>query len=219
MLRTLALGPAHGDAVDNLWTFVSQLRHKVERDPARPQRIVTEPGLGYRFRSNESYVPSARCQVVRSERAHGQKTTPRGSAASRGSLRLQRRYPVTTRCTLQIPLPTCVATRREALWHACAVAEVVTALDVDPTRGLTPAEAAARLATHGPNSLSEGAREPWWADVVLLQAGDRLVADLRLIEATALRLDESSLTGESVPVAKQAEAVLAPQTELRVLSG
>ena len=44
-------GPAYEDAVDNLRTFVGQLRRKVERDPARPQRIVTEPGLGYRFRS------------------------------------------------------------------------------------------------------------------------------------------------------------------------
>jgi two-component system, OmpR family, KDP operon response regulator KdpE len=47
------LGPAYDDAVDNLRTFVAQLRRKIERDPARPQRIVTEPGLGYRFRSNE----------------------------------------------------------------------------------------------------------------------------------------------------------------------
>jgi two-component system KDP operon response regulator KdpE len=44
-------GPTYGDAVDNLRTFIAQLRSKIERDPARPQRIVTEPGLGYRFRS------------------------------------------------------------------------------------------------------------------------------------------------------------------------
>jgi len=50
-LLTLALGPAYDDAVDNLRTFIAQLRRKVERDPVRPQRIVTEPGLGYRFRS------------------------------------------------------------------------------------------------------------------------------------------------------------------------
>ena len=50
-LLVMTLGPAYEDAVDNLRTFVNQLRRKVERDPARPQRIVTEPGLGYRFRS------------------------------------------------------------------------------------------------------------------------------------------------------------------------
>jgi two-component system KDP operon response regulator KdpE len=50
-LLVMTLGPAYEDAVDNLRTFVNQLRRKVERDPGRPQRIVTEPGLGYRFRS------------------------------------------------------------------------------------------------------------------------------------------------------------------------
>jgi two-component system, OmpR family, KDP operon response regulator KdpE len=45
------LGPAYADAIDNLRTFVAQVRRKIERDPARPQRIVTEPGIGYRFRS------------------------------------------------------------------------------------------------------------------------------------------------------------------------
>jgi len=48
----LAFGPAYYDAVDNLRTFVAQLRRKIEQDPARPKRIVTEPGLGYRFRSD-----------------------------------------------------------------------------------------------------------------------------------------------------------------------
>jgi two-component system KDP operon response regulator KdpE len=53
-LLVMTLGPAYEDAVDNLRTFVNQLRRKVERDPGRPQRIVTEPGLGYRFRSVSS---------------------------------------------------------------------------------------------------------------------------------------------------------------------
>jgi two-component system, OmpR family, KDP operon response regulator KdpE len=50
-LLVMTLGPAYEDAVDNLRTFVAQLRRKVERDPSRPRRIVTEPGVGYRFRS------------------------------------------------------------------------------------------------------------------------------------------------------------------------
>ncbi|WP_448584847.1 HAD-IC family P-type ATPase [Thermaurantiacus sp.] len=40
-------------------------------------------------------------------------------------------------------------------------------------------------------------------DVVLLEAGDRVPADLRLLKASGLRIDEAVLTGESVPVDKQ----------------
>lgn len=44
-------------------------------------------------------------------------------------------------------------------------------------------------------------------DVVLLESGGRIPADLRLTSSTALKVDESLLTGESVPVAKNTEAV------------
>ena len=47
-------------------------------------------------------------------------------------------------------------------------------------------------------------------DIVLLEAGSIIPADLRLLETARLRVDESSLTGESVPVEKDAEAVLDP---------
>jgi len=56
-------------------------------------------------------------------------------------------------------------------------------------------------------------------DVVLLDAGNVVTADLRLIEANGLTCDESSLTGESVPVTKtteevEADAPLAERTSM-----
>jgi len=44
-------------------------------------------------------------------------------------------------------------------------------------------------------------------DIVLLDAGDMVTADLRLIKASNLQSDESVLTGESVPVSKQIDAI------------
>ena len=46
-------------------------------------------------------------------------------------------------------------------------------------------------------------------DVVLLQSGDRVPADLRLFDQRSLQIEEASLTGESVPVGKQTEPLLA----------
>ncbi|NUT48556.1 MAG: HAD-IC family P-type ATPase, partial [Saccharothrix sp.] len=50
-------------------------------------------------------------------------------------------------------------------------------------------------------------------DVVLLDAGDQVGADLRLVGARELRIDESALTGESVAVTKN-PLVLPPETAL-----
>jgi cation-transporting P-type ATPase F len=61
-------------------------------------------------------------------------------------------------------------------------------------------------------------------DLVLLQAGDKVPADLYLIESRDLAVDESSLTGESVPVQKRAgtlalETSLADRVNLAFASG
>ncbi len=44
-------------------------------------------------------------------------------------------------------------------------------------------------------------------DVVRVRSGDRVPADLRLVEATNLQVEEAALTGESVPATKDVEAV------------
>ncbi len=51
-------------------------------------------------------------------------------------------------------------------------------------------------------------------DVIALEMGDLVPADARLLEDHLLQVDEASLTGESVPVKKRAEAVLAENAPL-----
>lgn len=44
-------------------------------------------------------------------------------------------------------------------------------------------------------------------DVIILEAGDSVPADARLIEAASMKVEEAALTGESVPVSKHADAL------------
>jgi len=177
-------------------------------------------------------------------------------------------------------------------WHALTASDAARQLGVDRASGLSDAEAASRLAIHGPNRLTETPRMPAWkrlagqlaqplvlvliaaglitsllgewvdasvifgvvlvnaiigywqeakaegalaalarsiatpvtvrrdnqrkkldagelvpGDVVLLAAGDRVPADLRLFHQRELHADESMLTGESLPVAKDTGAL------------
>jgi Ca2+-transporting ATPase len=58
------------------------------------------------------------------------------------------------------------------------------------------------------------ARELVPGDLVLLHAGDRVPADLRLVDAFNLKLEESALTGESVAVEKNRDALGDPALSL-----
>ena len=51
-------------------------------------------------------------------------------------------------------------------------------------------------------------------DLVILQAGDLVPADLRLLKSVDLQTEESALTGESLPVEKDAQALCGQQAPL-----
>jgi len=53
-LLTEVWGPAHVSEVQYLRVYMTQLRHKLEKDPARPLFLINEPGIGYRLKYEES---------------------------------------------------------------------------------------------------------------------------------------------------------------------
>ncbi|MBE0556939.1 MAG: HAD-IC family P-type ATPase, partial [Proteobacteria bacterium] len=60
----------------------------------------------------------------------------------------------------------------------------------------------------GGHQVMVPARELVVGDIVLLEAGNYIPADMRLVESVNLKIEEASLTGESVPVEKDAAVVL-----------
>ncbi len=66
----------------------------------------------------------------------------------------------------------------------------------------------------GGHQVAIPARELVPGDVVLLEAGNYIPADVRLLETANLRVEEASLTGESVPVQKNAGRIYEADTSL-----
>ena len=73
-------------------------------------------------------------------------------------------------------------------------------------------DALKRMAAQMTTVIRDGARQEIEAeqlvpgDIVTLEAGDMVPADARIIESVSLKVEESALTGESVPVEKDADA-------------
>ncbi len=76
---------------------------------------------------------------------------------------------------------------------------------------MLPARARVR---RGGTKLDVPAEDLVLGDVALIEAGDRVPADGRLTLSVGLTIDESALTGESAPAAKDAAAVVAAETPL-----
>ena len=74
-------------------------------------------------------------------------------------------------------------------------------------------EALQKLSSHVAKVIRNGeliiipSKELVPGDIVVLETGDYVPADLRIIEAVNLKVQEASLTGESVPVEKNIEAI------------
>jgi len=80
---------------------------------------------------------------------------------------------------------------------------------LDSIRNMLSAEA---RAIRGRETRLIPAEELVPGDVVLLESGDRIPADLRLVDVKNLRTEEAALTGESVPIDKSTDAVAAKAT-------
>ena len=95
------------------------------------------------------------------------------------------------------------------VWHALTAAEVSNVLAAHAQTGLSNQQVVERQARNG-KYLVVAAEELVPGDLIELEAGDHLPADARLVESFAFGVQESALTGESVPIHKDAAAL--PET-------
>ncbi|CAJ0592843.1 unnamed protein product [Cylicocyclus nassatus] len=101
----------------------------------------------------------------------------------------------------------------DAVSITVAVVIVVTVGFVQEYRSEKTLEQLNKLVPPACHVLRDGKEHPLLArelvpgDVVLLNTGDRVPADVRLLEAFSLQIDESSLTGETEPKHKETQAV------------
>src|SRR4030067_2172855 len=106
-------------------------------------------------------------------------------------------------------------------WHAIATAAILAIVVLNATLGVIQERRAEQAlaalrkrAAPDAHVIRDGSRQVIPAhelvpgDLVLLEAGNYVPADVRLLEAVNLRVEEAALTGESVPVQKNAAVKL-----------
>ncbi|XP_022904126.1 calcium-transporting ATPase type 2C member 1 isoform X2 [Onthophagus taurus] len=110
----------------------------------------------------------------------------------------------------------CMRQFDDAISITVAIVIVVTVAFVQEYRSEKSLEELTKLVPPSCHCLREGtpdtflARELVPGDVVLLNIGDRVPADLRLFESVDLAIDESSFTGETEPAQKNTAPILRP---------
>lgn len=107
----------------------------------------------------------------------------------------------------------CMGQYDDAVSITVAILIVVTVAFIQEYRSDKSVEAIKKLVPPGCHCVREGkvsdflARDLVPGDLVMISVGDRVPADLRLIEAVDLKIDESSFTGETEPASKMIEVV------------
>lgn len=107
----------------------------------------------------------------------------------------------------------CMGQYDDAVSITVAILIVVTVAFIQEYRSDKSVEAIKKLVPPGCHCVREGkvsdflARDLVPGDLVIISVGDRVPADLRLIEAVDLKIDESSFTGETEPASKMIEVV------------
>ena len=102
---------------------------------------------------------------------------------------------------------------REALVLAASIAVIVVITILQERRTERALEALRNLSSpralvvRGGVAQRIAGAEVVRGDLLMVREGDRVAADARLVESHAIEIDESMLTGESVPVAKALEAI------------
>jgi two-component system, OmpR family, KDP operon response regulator KdpE len=64
-LLQIVWGPEYGEETENLRVVINQLRKKIEKDPAQPRFILTEPWVGYRFQPPKELPPKTHSLTAR----------------------------------------------------------------------------------------------------------------------------------------------------------